>query len=346
MEFEDSGLSLPEIARRLNGVDAVIEGSVQRSGERVKITVQLIRAATGTSLWAKDYERNLRDILVLQSEVARAIAGEIRTGVTPGERNRLASVGSVNPNAYDLFLRGRGRSRHENRQDNSAAISLLEQAVAADPNLATAHAELARAYYIRLSFFVPDEQELARKAEHEVDTALMLEPDSSDAHLARSLILWTPNHRFASAAAIREFRRALELNPSSDEAHHQLGLLCLHVGLLDEALRENQEAVRLNPANTLALYRQGVVRLYRQGYRGALEIFSRIPPDFNPVVVNYQTTWTHFRLGRKREARERTEEYASKYPTDVGGLSASMEAVLAADAGDADLAQARIRVAV
>jgi TolB-like protein len=346
MQFKSTHLPLPQIARRLNGVDALIEGSVQRSGERVKIAVQLIRAATGTSVWAKAYERSMSDVLALQGEVAQAIADEIRIELTPGERTRLASITSVNPDAYDLFLRGRARSRHENREDNDAAISLLERAVAADPNLAAAHAELARAYGIRLDFFVPDDQDLAGKEEHEVDAALRLDHDSSDAHLARGLLLWTPRHRFASAEAIREFHRALELNPSSDEAHHQLGLVYLHIGLLDQALREDQEAVRLNPANTLALYRQGVVRLYRQDYRGALEVFSKIPPDFNPVVVNYQTTWTLFRLGRKREARERTEAYAKRYPTDVGGLNASMEAILAADAGDAGRALERIRAAV
>jgi TolB-like protein len=345
MQFKGTHISLPEIARRLNEVDAIIEGSVQRSGKHVRVSVQLVRAATDTPLWAKDYEREMSDVLSLQGEVARAIAEQVRVELTPGERRRLAAAPSVDPEAYDLFLRGRAHSRHENREDNDEAIALLERSVAADPRFAAAHAELARAYGIRLFFFTPHDARLDETSLSEVETALRLDPESSDAYLARALLLWTPRRHFQHERAIRELRRALELNPSSDEAHHQLGLVYLHVGLLDRALREAQEAVRLNPANTLALYRQGEVRLFQRDYKGAWEVLSKIPLDSNPVLVNYQN-WTLFYLGRKAEVRARTDEYERTFPQDVGGFNASMQAILAADAGDATRAEVKIRAAI
>ena len=346
MQFKGTHLSLPQIARRLNDVDVIIEGSVQRAGGHVRVSVQLVRAATDTHLWAGDYERELSDVLALQGEVARAIAGEVRVELTPDERMRLAAAPSVNPEAYDLYLRGKVHSRHENREDNDDAIALLERTVAADPRFAAAHAELARAYGIRLFFFRPGDAELARRSRLEVETALRLDPESSDAHLARGVLLWDPSNHFPHAEAIRELRRAIELNPSSDEAHHQLGMIYLHVGLLDRALREAQEAVRLNPGNTLALDRLGNVRLYQRDYKGAEEVFSQVPLEFNPVLVNYQNVWTLFYLGRKAEAKARTEAYERAYPQDVGGLNASLQAMLAADAGDATRAEEKIHIAV
>ncbi|MFI5165499.1 MAG: protein kinase [Thermoanaerobaculales bacterium] len=346
MQFKGTRLTLPEIARRLNDIDAVIEGSVQRSGPHVRVSVQLVRAATDTPLWAKDYEREMSDVLSLQGEVARAIAEQVRVELTPGERTRLAASGRVDPEAYDLYLRGRAHSRHENREDNDQAIALLERAVAADPSFAAAHAELAWAYGIRHFFFYPDDAELERKSRLEVETALRLDPQSSDAHLARGVLLWDASYHFPYAESIRELRRAIELNPSSDEAHSQLGLVYLHIGLLDQALREAQEALRLNPGNMLAIYRLGCVRLYMRDYQTAWDVFSKIPLDSNPVLLNYVEAWTLFELGRKAEARARTDEYERAYPRDVGGLNASLQALLAADEGAAAAVEAKIRAAV
>jgi len=294
----------------------------------------------------KDYDSELSDVLSLQGEVARAIAEQVRVELTPGEQKRLAAAPSVNPEAYDLYLRGKAHSRHENREDNDEAIALLEQAVAADPSFAAAHAELARAYGIRHFFFKPNDPDLEKKSRLEVETALQLDPESSDAHLARGVLLWDASYHFPHAEAIRELRRAIELNPSSDEAHHQLALVYLHVGLLDQALREVQEAIRLNPDNTLAPYRLGCVRLYKGEYQQAWDLFSKIPLSYNPVLLNYVSAWTLFDLGRKTEAKARTDEYERAHPRDVGELNASMQAILAADAGDATAAEAKIRAAV
>ncbi len=345
MQYKGVHKNLRDIARELN-VDAVIEGSVMRSGNRVRITAQLISAPTENHLWARDYERDVQDVLTLQGEVARSIAKEIKIELTPSVAERLTFSRVVKPDAYDCFLRGRVHARLENRKDNNLAIELLEKAVALDPEFAPAHAELARAYGLRLFYFAPNEKEWDEKSLTEVEKALALDPHLADAYLARGTLLWSPRRGFLHRQAIQDFLSAINQNPSLDEAHHQLGLVYLHVGLLDQALSEAQEALKLNPANTGALYRTGVVLLYQQKYADAWNIFSRIPNSFNPSLVAYQNAWTLFSLGRKQEAIATTEEYLREYPEDVGGLVSSAQAMLAADAGNARRAQERINFAV
>src|SRR5262245_30647438 len=194
MRYKGAHKALPEIARELN-VDAVLAGSALRSGERVRITVQLIHVATNRNLWADSYERDLRDVLALQREVARQIASEIRIKLTPQEQAQLGSARLVNQEAYDHYLRGRFYANRQNRGDNETAIMTLERAVALDPTSAAAYAELAQAYIWKLYLFDPKRQ-WEEKAFVAVEKALSLDPDSAVAHLARGRLLWTPaNHR-------------------------------------------------------------------------------------------------------------------------------------------------------
>src|SRR5581483_1233929 len=183
MQYQRARKPLAEIARELD-VDAVVEGSVQRSGERVKITARLIHAPTERPLWAETYERNLRDALALQSEIARAVIQQIQIKLTQQEQTRLASARPVNPAAYDEYLRGRFYAYRQNKADNETAIRTLERAVALDPTFAAAHAELAQACVWRFFLFTPGEKEWEEKAFVAVEKALSLDPDSAAAHLA------------------------------------------------------------------------------------------------------------------------------------------------------------------
>ena len=214
MQYKGARKPLPEIGRELN-VDAVLTGSVVRSGERVRIAVQLIHAATDRNLWADSYERDLRDVLALQREVTRDIVGEIRIKLTPQEQVRFGSVRPVNPEAYDHYLRGKFYLHRQNRDDNEAAITALERAVATDPTFAAAHAELAQAYVWKLFLFAPEEKQWAEKAFVAAEKALSLDPDLAVAHLARGRLLWTPANHFPHEKAIREYRRALSFEPES-----------------------------------------------------------------------------------------------------------------------------------
>ena len=333
MQYKGSRKSLPEIARELN-VDAVIEGSVQRSGDRVRITAQLIQAATDRPLWTATYDRDLRDVLGLQSEVAGAIAREIQVKLTPQEQTRMSTARNVNTEAYDYYLRGKSRGHRITNEDNKTAIEMLEHAVAIDPTFAAAYAELAQVYTRRLNTFEPDKQEWEQKAFGAAEKALALDPDLAEAHLAHAILLWTHAYHFPHERAVQECHRALSLNPNLDEAHLQLGGIYLHIGLFDKALQETQTAVAINPSNILAQYRIGTVYLHQGRDEDALAVFHKFPDAGLPSLWDYQTAWALFNLGKREEALQIVENSLGKYPEDRGGALRSMAAMLFAATGD------------
>jgi eukaryotic-like serine/threonine-protein kinase len=345
MQYQGTRKPWPDIARELN-VDAVVEGSVQRFGERMKITARLIHAPTGLSLWAETYERDLRDALALQSEITRALIQQIQIKLTPPEQRRLASARPVNPGAYDDYLRGRFYANRQNKADNETAIMTLERSVAIDPTFADAYAELAQAYVWKLYLFDPKMRQWEEKAFVAAEKALSLDPDSAVAHLARGRLLWTPANHFPHEKAMREYRRALALNPNLDEARNQLALVYCHIGAFDEALQESQKAVTINPSNNMAVFRTGQTLNFQGKYEQALSVLRTVPEEVNPALVGYQTVWALFNLGRKQEASELIEQYLRDHTEDSGGLFTSVQAVLAASAGQERRAGEKIKLAV
>jgi len=345
MQYKGARKPLPEIARELK-VDAVLTGSVVRSGERVRITVQLVHAATDRNLWADSYERDQRDVLALQREVTRDIVGEIRIKLTPQEQLQFGSVRPVNPEAYDHYLRGRFYLNRQTKDDNEAAITALERAVSTDPTFAAAYAELAQAYSWKLFLFSPGEKQWAEKAFVAAEKALALDPDLAVAHLARGRILWTPANRFPHEKAIQEYRLAVSLNPSLDEARNQLALVYCHIGAFDEALQESEKAVTTNPNNNLAQFRTGQTLNFQGKYEQALSVLRAIPNEANPELVGHQVVWALFNLGRREEASAVVEQFLRDYPQDNGGLFTGLQAVLAASVGQERTAQAKIKLAV
>ena len=344
-QYKGSRKTLPEIAGELK-VDAIVEGSVQRSGDRVRITVQLIRAATDQPFWTQTYDRELRDVLAFQSEVAGAITREIQIKLTPQEQARLSTVRTVNSEAYDYYLRGKSHAAILTDSENQHAIEMLEHAVALDPTLAMGFAELARAYTRRLNSFAPEDKQWEQKAFTAIEKALSLDADLAEAHLARGLLLWTHANRFPHERVIQEYRQALSLNPNLDEAHHQLCVVYLHIGLLDEALQEIQTAVAINPSNIFAQYRVGMVYLYQGRAEEALAVFRRYQAAQGARYPDYQTIWALFVLGRKDEARKAFAEALRQDPEDTAGATNSAGAVLAASAGDHRKAQDLISTAL
>jgi len=222
----------------------------------------------------------------------------------------------------------------------------LERAVATDPTFAAAHAELAQAYVWKLFLFAPGEGQWAEKAFVASEKALSLDPNLAVAYQARGRILWTPANHFPHEKAIREYRRALTLNPHLDEARNQLALVYCHIGAFDEALRESQEAVTTNPINNLAQLRIGQTLNFQGKYEEALSVLRTIPQEANPALVGYQIAWALFNLGRKEEASAMLERFLRDYPEDSGGLFTSVQAVLAASAGQERVAEDKIKSAV
>jgi len=345
MQYKGVHKPLSEIARELN-VDAIVEGSVQRSGERVQITVQLIHAPTDRHLWSETYDRDLSEILTLQNEIARAVTQKIQIRLTPHEQMRLARALPINGAAFDYFLRGRFHLNRRTKDDNKTAIEMFDRAVAIYPNFAAAWAELAQACVWRFFLFTPDEKQWEEKAFVAVEKALFLEPDLAEAYLARGRLLWTPSNHFPHDKVIQEYRRALALNPNLDEARNQLALVYGHVGLFDEALRQLEKAFAVNPSNMLARFHVGETLLFQSKYEQALTVFHGLPREANPALVGYQAPVALLHLGRTQEAAAMLEQSLKDYPADSAGVLTSVQALIAALAGDEITAERKIRSAV
>jgi TolB-like protein/DNA-binding winged helix-turn-helix (wHTH) protein/Tfp pilus assembly protein PilF len=246
MRYKKSDKTLPEIARELN-VDGIVEGTVQRSGDRVRITAQLIHASTDKHLWANSFERDARDVLPMESEIAEGIAKEIRAKLTAQEQTRIATAQPVNIKAFEDYLQGESHfnkyGRGYNDQELRKAIEYFEQATREDPNFAPAHVKLFQAYDRAAEFERPTETMPRERAAAE--RALSLDPDSSDAHLALANVKFSYDWDWAGAE--EEFKRALQLNPNNANAREEFGDYLQAVGRINEGMIEQQRAQELDP---------------------------------------------------------------------------------------------------
>ncbi len=248
MQFKDTDTPLPEIAQALN-VDALVEGSVRRSGDRVRITTQLVQANPERHLWAESYERDLRDILALQSEVAQAIAREIRITVTPEEEARLARARPVNPEAHDAYLKGSVHWDKLTREDLDTAESYFELALEKDPTYAPAYAGLATVWAARQQMGLTAPHEAGPKAKALALQAIALDDSSAIAHHALAAVrTWTD---WDWAGAEPEWRRALELDPNRANTHAYFAHFLAIMGRVDEAIPHSERALELDPFNAL-----------------------------------------------------------------------------------------------
>ena len=235
----------PEIARVLN-VDAVVEGSVHRAGDKVRITAQLIDARADRHLWAKSFERSSRDVLALQDELASAIAREIHVQLTPAEQSRLGSARRVNPEAYDAYLKGRYFFNRPSDENLTKAIALFEEVVKLDPGYAPAFSGLSDAYaWAGYNEGVFTASEARPRAKGAAEKAIELDDASAEAHTSlANFKLW---YEYDWAGAEAEFRRAFALNPSYAYAHDQFGVGLAFQGRFDEATAEGKRAAELDP---------------------------------------------------------------------------------------------------
>ncbi len=331
MKYKGTHVPSREVARELR-VQALVAGSVLRSGDRVRITAHLIDPASEHQIWSESYERDLRDVLALQREVTEAIAGKVRAELTPYEQAQLGKLRPINPEAYEFFLQAQYLSARTTDADSRTAIALLERVVALDPGFAPGHAVLAAAYGNRATYVAPGEAgALEPKAYAAVERALSLDPDLADAYLARGDLLWNHSYRFAHERAVQEYRRALGLNPNLDHAHRGLARVFVHVGFFEEALGHAAKALEINPGNGQALTARALALLWMGQDEEALATLSIIPRTVVPEVVEAHSAWALFRLGRREEAWSRLEQASRDYPNDPSGVLPAMEAMLLAD---------------
>ena len=250
MPYKRARKSLPQIARELN-VDAIVEGTVLRSGDRVRITAQLIQAIADKHLWAGSYEGDLRDTLALQNTVARSIAEQIRINLSPQEQAVLKSAKVVNPEAYEAYLKGRYFWNKRTGDSLKTAVDYFNQAIAKDPNYAAAYTGLADAYALLgdWQYAVLTPKEAFPKAKAAAIKALELDSTLSEAHNSLAFCFDAFDWDFESAA--REFRRAIELNPGYATAHHWYAWHLSLMGQYDEAIAEMRKAKNLDPLSLI-----------------------------------------------------------------------------------------------
>ena len=288
MQYKGTNKDTRQIGHDL-GVDYLLEGSVQRDDNRVRITAQLIRVRDQSHLWAEDFERDLRDILGLQSEVARDIAQKIELNLTAEQHTRLASTRPIHLEAYDLYLQGRYFWNKRTEEGYRRAIRCFEKAVESDPSYAQSYAGLADSYVLLGSMgnaTMPQRQAMAR-ARTAAEKAVELDDSLADAHTSLALVKVFGDWDWA--AGEREFRRALQLNPNYATAHHWYGYSLMLMGRHEEALREVRQAQELDPLSLIIGANFGYVAYCARQYDQAIEQYRKtldLDPNF-PVVHGY-----------------------------------------------------------
>ncbi len=302
--------STPEIAKALD-VDAIVEGSVTRSGNRVRITAQLIDARADTHLWAKSFERSSSDVLALEAELASAIAGEINVRLTESEQSRLATAPTVNPEGHDAYLRGRYYFNRPSDENLQKAIAQFEEAVRLSPTFAPAYSGLSDAYLwagYNEGFLTASEAK--PKARAAAEQAVQLDNNSAEAHT--SLAVFKLFYEFDWQGCEREFRRAIELNPNYAFAHDQFALALAFTGRFDEASAESRRAAELDPLSPQVLVDATMAPLFQKDFATAKELARKAgeldPTYFFPVMME---GWTDLEAGQFREAIPSLERAAA-----------------------------------
>jgi len=291
----------PQIAKTLD-VDAVVEGSVSRSGNTVRITAQLIDARADKHLWAKSFERNSSDVLALQGELASAIAREINVRLTESEQSRLATAPSVSPAAHDAYLRGRYFFNRPSDENLQKAIAQFEEAVKLSPAFAPAYSGLSDAYlWAGYNEGFMTASEARPKARAAAEKAVQLDSTSAEAHA--SLATFKLFYEFDWAGCEREFRRAIQLNPNYAFAHDQFAMALAFTGRFDESVVESRRAAELDPLSPQVLIDATMAPIFEKNFPAARELARKAgeldPNYFFPVMLE---GWADLEAGKFREA--------------------------------------------
>jgi TolB-like protein/DNA-binding winged helix-turn-helix (wHTH) protein/Tfp pilus assembly protein PilF len=287
MHYKGTKKSLPEIASEIK-VDAIVEGSVQRSGDRVVIRAQLIHATTDRHLWVETYERPMRDVLDLQSEIAQTIARQVQIQMTPAEQARLTTRHPISPKAFDEYLQGRYLYWNKRTEENlNKAIAHFQNAIKEDPSYAQAHVGLADCYnalgVVQVGALPPFEAR--RLAEENARKALALDPTLAEAHTALG---YANHYNWNWAAAEQDFERAISLNRNYANAHNFYASFLMSRGRIDESIASSNRARQLDPFSLSISAQRGFLLENARRYDEAIEqLRGVIAMDPN----HYQAYW-------------------------------------------------------
>ena len=273
MQYKGAHKPLPQIAREL-GVDAIVEGTVLRSGTRMRVTAQLVRAAHERHLWAETYERDVADSMSLQGEIAQAIAGRVRAEVTPAERGQLSAATHIDPEVYDLYLKGLYYWNKRDPEGLKKSMDYFQQAVKKDPQFALGYVGLADTYNVAVdSFLIPPAEALARSRDASLQ-ALQIDDNLAEAHAALAFVYFELDWDWPVAE--REFRRAIELSSGYATAHQWYSLYLAAMGRCQESAGEFRRAEQLDPLSLIIRLDGGAVYFWCRQFDQAYEEFRQV----------------------------------------------------------------------
>src|SRR5580700_8299786 len=308
MQYKDTKEGLPEIAKTL-GVDAIVEGSVIRDGNRIRVHAQLIRAATDEHFWSEAYDRELRNVLSLQSDVAQSIARRVEVTITEEEHARLSSARTVDPEAYEAYLKGRYYWNKRTADSMPKAALYFEQAISRDPGYGAAYSGLAdcNSGLAWHGFMSP--AEVLPKAYAAAQKAVEIDPQSAEAHASLALVL---DHKWDWAGAEVEFKRALELNSKYANAHHWYGDYLSIQGRHEEALVEAKRALELDPLNLMIGTWVGLRYYLARRYDVAIEQSQNtVDLDPNFAAAHLSLGESYVQQGKHKEGLDELQKAAS-----------------------------------
>ena len=304
LRFQNKG-DLPQIAQQL-GVAHLLEGSVQKINDEVRVNVQLIKAANEAHLWAEIYDRKLTDIFAVESEIAKTIADTLQAKLTGSEERDIAARPTENSEAHQLYLKGRYFWNKRTGNDLKKSIEYFEQAIAADPNYALAYAGLADGYVLLPGYTAGTPREYYPKAKTAAKKALELDDTLAEAHTTLAMALWYFDFDFSQS--INEFERAIELNPNYATAHQQYANNTLAaLGRFDDAIREGERALELDPLSSVINSDLGVDYLFAGSYDQAIAQFRKLL-EMDPGYY-----FGHFQLGQALDMKGSRDAAIAEY---------------------------------
>jgi TolB-like protein/Tfp pilus assembly protein PilF len=286
--FKSAPENLPEIARQL-GVANILEGSVQRSGDQVRVNVQLIKARTDAHLWADIFDRKLTDIFAVESDIAKTIADTLQAKLTGSEQTAISKTPTANQQAYELYLKGRFFWNKRTGPDLKKAAEFFQQAITADPNYAGAYAGLAQTQLLIPVFGIGKPPDFFPPATSAARRAIALDETSAEGHSALAMLLLFD---FKFAESEKEFHRAIEANPNYATAHHWFGnTLLVTLGRFDEGVKEGKRAVELDPLSLIINADLGSTLMIGRRYEDAIGQFKRT------LALDDKFAYAHWNLG-------------------------------------------------
>ena len=299
LRYKQTNKSLSEIAKELN-VGAVLEGSVRKAADDLRITVQLIDVESDEHLWSEDYDRKFENLFSLQKEIAQKVADSLQVTILPKESIELGKKPTQNLEAYTLYLKGRSYRHRGTLDSTKKTIDYCEQAIQEDPYYAQAYAEIAKSYALIGIFELLPSSEAFPKAERFAEKAIQLDPSVPESHVPLGLVLLWDKWDFRGAEI--EFRRALELSPNLVDAHLELGHLYCQIRKFDEAIVECKRALELDPLSASTCTSAGTLFLYSRRPDEAIVLLkSALELDPNSVFAQSNLGVAYVQKGRVEE---------------------------------------------